>query len=191
MYEATIPLTSGNYEFKVATDDWATVNLGAESADEADVELSVPKFLAQTNDNLKISIVDHGDYVFIWDATDLAETTITVFSAEFFGATPVYLRGGMNGWGTVDQLIYNGMGAYSVDITITAGDYEFKVASEDWAAFNFGALDADNAQVTLGEEKPLFTTNDNLKINIAADGTYSFTVNGPNGNAPTLIVDTQ
>jgi pullulanase len=61
--------------------------------------------------------------------------TIAVFKSQFFGATPVYLRGGMNGWGTDNQFIYN-QGEYSLTLDVSAGSVEFKVADADWANIN-------------------------------------------------------
>ncbi len=190
IYEAAIDITAGDYEFKVASSDWATVNLGAENSDEADVELGVEELLFQTNDNLRISLAEDATYLFIFDMVNL-EPKLRVFNQQFFGATPVFLRGGMNGWGTDDEVIYNGDGTYSVDIAIVAGDYEFKVASEDWSAVNFGAENGDEADVELGVAKPLFVTNDNLRLSITADGTYRFTVVGPDATQPSVIVTAQ
>ena len=59
----------GSYEFKVATDDWSTVNLGAFSGDDADrvVTLGEDTFLAPTDNNLVIDIESEESYVFIFD----------------------------------------------------------------------------------------------------------------------------
>ena len=94
----------------------------------------------------------------------------------------------MNGWGTDDQVMYNGDGTYSVDIDLAAETYFFKVASEDWATVNFGAENADETVVEFGVAKPLFVTNDNLQLTVDAAGTYRFTVVGPDGTKPSVIV---
>jgi hypothetical protein len=111
-----------------------------------------------------------------------------VFNAQFFGATPVYLRGGMNGWGTADELVYQGAGVYSVDITVSGGATEFKVASEDWATINLGNPDdALTNTVTEGVGKVLGSSNNNLMIELSA-GTYEFRVTGPDATQPILTV---
>ncbi|MBT8449257.1 MAG: DUF3372 domain-containing protein, partial [Gammaproteobacteria bacterium] len=155
---------------------------------EIAVELGVEELLFPGGPNLEIAIPEDGTYQFIFDMTNL-EPKLRVYNQEFFGATPVFLRGGMNDWGTVDQVAYNGDGTYSVDIAMTANTFEFKVASEDWSTVNFGAENADETAVELGVPKGLFTTNDNLVLTITADGTYRFTVIGPDAAAPSVLVE--
>lgn len=190
LYSVAVALTAGTYNFKVASEDWSTVNFGAENAGEATVELGVEELLFATNDNLNITIDSDGTYVFIFDMIDL-EPKLRVFNQEFFGGTPVYLRGSMNGWGTDDLITYNGDGTYSFDRTLTAGSYEFKIASEDWSTVNFGAENSDNAAVEIGVAERLFQTNDNLTLEITTDGSYRFTVTGPDGSAPSVTVSAQ
>ena len=189
-YQVAMSLAAGSYEFKVASEDWATVNLGAISGADADkqIVLGEPTDLAATNDNLVLTIEEDGDYVFVVDATDKAEPVLKVFNEQFFGTTPVYLRGGMNGWGTDDELIYQGDGVYAVDITLGGGATEFKVASEDWATVNLGnPEDALTNTVAEGVAKILGSSNNNLMIELAA-GTYEFRVTGPDASQPILTV---
>ena len=187
IYTVATDITAGSYEFKIASEDWSTVDFGAESAEEAAVELGVEELLFVAGNNLAIDLAEDGTYLFIFDMVNL-EPKLRVFNQEFFGATPVFLRGGMNGWGTDDQVIYNGDGTYSVDIALGAETYEFKVASDDWATVNLGAENADSATVELDVAKPLFTTNDNLRLTVDAAGTYRFTVVGPDATKPSVIV---
>lgn len=189
-YQVAMSLAAGSYEFKVASEDWATVNLGAISGadDDKQVVPGEPAYLAATNDNLVLTIEEDGDYVFVLDATDKAEPVLKVFNEQFFGNTPVYLRGGMNGWGTDDELIYQGAGVYAVDITLGGGATEFKVASEDWATVNLGNPDdALTNTVEEGVGKVLGSSNNNLMIELAA-GTYEFRVTGPDASQPILTV---
>lgn len=187
-YSVTFNIAAGDYEFKVASSDWSTVNMGAPADDNQVVIAENQLLVAGSNDNLHISIATTGDYTFIFDASNLAEPTVTVYAAEMFGATPVFIRGGMNGWGEVDSLAYQGNGVYSVSIALTAQDYEFKVASSDWATFNLGANDSSDI-VNLAESYSLVQgSNGNLKLSIAEAGNYTFTVKGPNPQAPTVTV---
>lgn len=190
IYTATVALTAGNYNFKIASEDWSTVNFGAENSSETVVELGVEELLFQTNDNLNITIAADANYVFIFDMTDL-EPKLRVFNQEFFGGTAVYLRGSMNGWGTDDEITYNGDGSYGIDKTLTAGSYEFKIASEDWSTVNFGAENSENAAVEIDTAERLFQTNDNLTLEIITDGSYRFTITGPDGSVPSVIVTAQ
>jgi len=187
-YSATFSVEAGTHDFKVASGDWATVNMGA-PADDREVLLGEEQLLVSgSNDNLYMAFADTGDYTFIFDASDLNEPTLTVYSAKMFGDTTVYIRGGMNGWGEVDALAYQGDGIYSVEIAVDAGSHEFKVASGDWSTFNLGADPADK-QVILDQPYTLTQgSNDNLQLTVEESATYVFTVVGPNPDSPTVTV---
>jgi pullulanase/glycogen debranching enzyme len=189
LYSVALEIDPGNYEFKVATEDWATVNLGAVSGDESDREvlLEEPVPLAASNDNLFIEILDAESYVFAWDNADTESPLLRVFKQEFLGSTPVYIRGGMNGWGTDDTLAYQGDGVYSVDISLGGGAVEFKVASEDWATVNLGAPDGESNEVSVGIPYLLAPSNNNLLIDTET-GTFEFKVTGPERGAPQVTV---
>ena len=193
IYAEDIELTEGSYEFKVATDDWSTVNLGAVSADVEDrrVELGETVALAPSNDNLFIDVVDEEAYVFVFDASDLNAPTLKVFKQAFLGENAVYIRGGMNGWGTADQLAYQGNGEYTVDIEVSEGAVEFKVATEDWSTVNWGAPDGQPNIVTLGEPIIVAPSNNNLFIDLPNNATYQFKVKGPDWSLPTVTVTEQ
>lgn len=192
LYTVAIDMDAGTYDFKVATDDWSTVNLGAVSADEADrrVELEKAVQLAPTNDNLFIEIVDAESYVFAWDNAAVDNPLLRVFKEEFLGSVPVYVRGGMNGWGTDDELVYQGDGVYSVDIALSAGTVEFKVASDDWSTVNLGAPDGQPTDVNVGAAFLMATSNNNMRIDTEA-ATFRFEVTGPVRGAPAVIVTQQ
>ena len=61
-----------------------------------------------------------------------------LFSGSAHAAGPVpqdlYVRGGFNGWGTDNPLVYKGNGVYEAQITISPGNHGFKVGSGDWSA---------------------------------------------------------
>lgn len=113
---------------------------------------------------------------------------LTVENEEPYAGTEVYLRGGFNGWGTDTPLIYQGSRQYQVAMSLTAGSYEFKVASEDWATVNLGAIsgaDADK-QVMVGATTYLAATNDNLVLTIEEDGDYVFVLDATDKAEPVL-----
>ena len=191
IYTFARDIEPGTYEFKVASEDWSTVNFGAFSADDADRNLAPGQTLglAATNDNLILNIETADRYVFVFNVTDLGAPTIGVFKEAFWGDTQVYIRGGMNGWGAVDMFEYQGEGVYAADIELSAGSIEFKVASEDWSTVNLGnPNDAASNVVIPGEPKILGASNNNLMIEVSESGLYEFMVSGPDGNAPTLTV---
>lgn len=186
-YSTTIAIEEGSYEFKVASADWATVNMGA-PADDNEVFVGEEQLLvAGSNDNLVMTFTSTGEYTFIFDAANLDEPLLTVYSAEMFGATTVFIRGAMNGWGEVDALNYQGDSLYTVDIAIEAGSYEFKVASADWSTVNLGASADNNVSLDI----PYVLTqgsNDNLSISLEETATYRFSVQGPNPESAAVTV---
>lgn len=189
IYKANLTLTAGPYAFKVASSDWATVNMGANSPSNTTVNLTEAYSLLQgSNDNLGITIPADDEYSFIFDDSFSDSPKLTVWTTKMFGATPVFLRGSMNGWGETDTMTYQGNSVYSVNLTLTAGNYAFKVASSDWATVNLGAQTTSNV-VSLDTGYVLVPgSNDNLSIDIATDGNYKFEVTGPDPAAPTLVV---
>ncbi|MDF2179025.1 pullulanase-type alpha-1,6-glucosidase [Aliiglaciecola sp. CAU 1673] len=185
LYSAEIDVTAGNYEFKVASADWSTVDFGAANGpfslgDEIDLSRSGP--------NIGMNFGDSTQYYFAFDASNLDAPTLTVNKSRMFGDTVVYIRGGMNGWGAVDALVFQGKATYSVDIALSAGVHEFKVASEDWATVNLGVPPGGTSDVVIGQAKVLGGSNDNLRIEVTNAGTYRFTVKGPSASAPTVSV---
>ncbi len=105
-----------------------------------------------------------------------------------YEATSVFVRGGMNGWSTDDEMQYEGGNVYALERHLEAGDYEFKVASSDWSSVDFGGGD-DGAEVVLGSNKTLARQGANLQLSIATAGTYRFSLNASNPEAPVLLVE--
>lgn len=136
---------------------------------------------------MKLSLAKTSSYVFTLDASVPTAPVLTVTEYVPFAATKVYVRGGMNGWGEVDQLSYDGASSYSVTLDLAAGDYEFKVASADWSTVDFGG-GADGQNVTLATDKVLARSGSNLKLNLAAAGRYRFSFNATDTAAPVLNV---
>lgn len=76
-YVAFVELTPGGYEFKIASEDWLTVDLGA--ADDGIVELGVPEpIMRVTYTNLYLEVADPGVYAFRFDVSDLDHLTVLV-----------------------------------------------------------------------------------------------------------------
>jgi pullulanase len=185
-YSATMDIAAGSYEFKIASSDWSTVNYGSADGDTG-VVIGESKDLGQGGDNLAITLDADGSYTFVFDASDPSAPTVSIFAAEMFADTTVFIRGSMNGWGEIDTLTYNGDGSYEADIGIDSGSYEFKVASSDWATVNLGAV-GDDTGVTLSEAKTLAVGGNNLAITFENSATYRFTVSGPDPSIPTVTV---
>jgi pullulanase len=185
-YTATIDVTAGSYEFKVASSDWSTVDYGSAEADTS-TSVGLGKAVAVGGGNLAITFDADGSYTFLFDVADLTAPTVSVFNAQMFGDTTVFIRGAMNGWGEDDALTYNGNGVYYAQIDIDAGSYEFKVASSDWSTVNLGGSGDDTA-TSVDVPKAIVAEGNNLSIDIPTTSTYKFTVVGPDPSSPTVTV---
>lgn len=186
VYAISVPMTAGDYMFKVASSDWSTVNLGSAKV----VVLGEGIALEQgSNSNINFTVVTAATYRFEVNTRNPDAPVIKVYREDLFAATPIYLRGEVSsaGWGdtnATNQLVYQGKGIYAVSLSMAAGTYQFKVAEANWTNPNLGG-----AAVVLGEPGELIQgSNDNLSITIPNAGTYRFTVDTSSPAAITLTV---
>lgn len=190
IYQVTLTgLAAVQHEFKIATADWGTEFSSADSGNVV-VEEGVAKILGPGSgvSNMTFTPSEAGDYLFTVDASNSLAPVLTVVKADPYAGTAVYLRGDMNGWGTDDQLMFQGAATYSVDKVLTAAAtaLAFKVASNDWSTVNLGA--DDNAEVILNTPVRLLQDSQtNFSILIETDGTYTFRVDA-SGAQPVLLV---
>ncbi|AWL11060.1 Pullulanase [Saliniradius amylolyticus] len=188
-YEIAVTLDAGTYGFKVASEDWATVNYGEGEVMVGDTDLST----VYNGGNFSITIEDAGDYRFVFDASDKQAPTLSVGPSELFGENTVLIRGSLNGWGEDDPLNWVSPGTYAVTMTLAAGDYEFKFATADWSTVNIGALSEADSDVTvnIGQALPLnhAANPPNLKLSIVEGGDYRFSLSGFNWQTPELTVN--
>jgi len=183
IYSATVSVTEeGDKAFKVASADWNTVNLGAIDSNIAENQWS--ELLSGSNDNFSFNF-DMTDYTFLVDASDFDTQLVSIFKSQLFGDNTVYIRGTMNDWGTDNALAYQGNGIYSTTLDLIAGDYMFKFADSDWSTFNFGG----NHAVTIGRNyTQIESGGGDIPLTITEEGSYTFTITGPELNSPTLKV---
>lgn len=185
-YEISVALTAGDYEFKVASADWSTVNFGADNP----LVVGSTASLVNNGANITLSIPADGNYIFVFDAENTENTSISVFEAGMYGETAVYVRGTMNGWGVDDALNFDGSHIYTAILSLVPGNYEFKVASEDWSTVDFGAGQAGN-QLQLGSPLELAPVGGDIGITITEAGDYQFELRGPDIGAPVMTVRKQ
>ncbi|AFU99116.1 alpha-1,6-glucosidase domain-containing protein [Simiduia agarivorans] len=180
-------LTAGtSYSFKFASEDWGTVNFGAQNAGESAVQLGVAKTLARTNDNLSFTPTETAEYRFTIVATNSEAPVLTVTKGDVYD-NAIFLKGGMNGWGDVDEMVYVGKGLYRVSFNLAAGNYEFKIADSSWSAPNIGAGEAgDTIAVASSLRIEVAGNPGNLKLAIADAGDYTFTLDTRDSQKPTL-----
>ena len=187
IYQAEILVSAANHEFKVASADWSTVDYGSLDTDGT-VTLGTDKALAVSGSNMSLNFETEEMYTFTLDMSNRDEPILTVNKTDMFAGNTVYIRGGMNGWGEVDALSYQGSSVYTVDIALEAGTAEFKIATGDWSTVDFGAIAGEEAVIE-GDMKTLASKGANMMFDVATAGTYRFTVTGPSLSSPTLTVD--
>lgn len=86
---------------------------------------------------------------------------------------PLFLRGSMNGWNASAPLAKVADGGLAVELPLAAGDYQFKFASGDWLAADFGTTGTtpiDGAVNALA----LVPHGGNIRLEISVPGTYRF-----------------
>lgn len=74
VYNVSVQLEAGDYEFKFASEDWSAVNVGAANADLSQSSVA----LGANGENITLSIDSAGTYSFSIDASDLAMPVIKV-----------------------------------------------------------------------------------------------------------------
>lgn len=193
IYSVVIDLPARNggdsHNFKVASRDWdndLNVNLGGDEGDES-VTLGEAHPIGGPN-NLTFQTDEDDRFVFKLDASDLDNQEITVFKADIFGETTVYIRGSINDWAAVDEMTYDAAtGFYSVEIDVTGrtDPHQFKVADSTWDVVNFGA--GQDPDATIGIEKEMVDNGGNIFLEVPADETLEFKVRGPM-QSPTVKV---
>lgn len=165
------------YQFKFASEDWSTVDLGNEQLTKSTDDDAVA--LTNMDKNFGITADESTSYLF---EVSYAGSSPTVKVSKL----PIYLRGGMNGWGATDQFAFNATDdantneaghEYTVSIAVAAGAVQFKVATDDWSTINLGAPTDDLLQVAVDTEIELNTTNGNLALNPESATTYEFIFN--------------
>ncbi len=188
IYALSVAMTAGDYQFKVASSDWSTVNLGSSTALTPGQEVTL---VPGSNDNLHITIATAGTYRFEVDARNPSAPVIRVYLDDIFAATPVYVRGTItaSGWNAdVGNLMsYAGKGRYTFTTSVAAGDYVFKLAESNWGNPNLGAQSATVGEPTLLTQG----SSDNIAITIPTTGDYTFTLDTRVQDSMTVTVDAQ
>lgn len=192
IYTSQYSLAAGDYEFKVADADWTEqTNFGAAEGDEQ-LNLDEAKALVFGEGvamNIKMTIAEEGNYNFVLDATNLESPVITVSNAVPYGDKTLYLKGSMNGWGTVEGYEFAYADNHYTWIgVIAAGEHEFKIADPDWLGTSTLGAQTDDQDIALDTAKTLTLPGDNLKLSVAEDTLFMLDVNATDKNAPVLTV---
>ncbi|WP_432459869.1 pullulanase-type alpha-1,6-glucosidase [Agarivorans sp. QJM3NY_25] len=198
IYELTVSLNANDgYEFKFADSSWSSPNIGCDWATQAETSISLGDA-----ENCKLPVSEDGLYKFTLDAkyvqTDSEDdkAIVSVTKSEQ-SLTPTYssdifLRGTITTWDTPAEdssakFAYTATNTYRLTLDLTVGDYEMKIADAAWtAAVNFGA----DTSVALDSPVTLDggSASANMKFSVTEAGSYTFTLNTANADAPVLTV---
>jgi CubicO group peptidase (beta-lactamase class C family) len=77
-FSARVKLTAGAHGFKLATEDWRTIDLGAASQSRDNVAVGKPFTLAPRGTNLRLWVDNAGEHEFVLDTTNADAATVTV-----------------------------------------------------------------------------------------------------------------
>ena len=162
------------------------MNFGATSAGDTVVSLGAEKAMANSNDNFSFTPAATGEYRFTVKATNPTSPTLTVTLGDVY-ANAIFLKGSLNGWADVDEMLYVGEGLYRVTINVAAGSYEFKVADSSWSAPNIGVgADGDTLNDDGSLKIEVASNPGNIKLEVASTNDYVFTLDTRDATKPTL-----
>lgn len=103
------------------------------------------------------------------------------------GSTPLFLRGSMNEWSTANPLRPAGKDSRSTELSLRAGTYQLKVASEDWKTVDLGTSEPVK-MAPEGAPVELQFLGSNIDLAITEPGKYRFTLTGFRAGEPTLSI---
>jgi len=182
LYSLHRNIEAGSYVFKVAEESWATVNLGSNNG------LLIPDTsvtLVTGEGDIGLDIPASGAYSLILDANDSTAPVLALTAdAPYYGATAVYIRGSLNGWGTADVMTYVGEQKYQVTRLVSAGAYDFKVSSEDWSTVNWGA------ETGIDQQGSVWGVNggNNITLQLDTDTELTFTLDMTQPTSPKITL---
>jgi 1,4-alpha-glucan branching enzyme len=132
IWELTMNLPAGNYEYKFAYDNWA----GQESLNP-NSNCTVTNF-GYTNRSLNVSAASTLPVV-CWSSCSACAgppvfVTFQVDMSNETGFTTPELNGTFNGWcGSCAQMTNVGNGIWEIMLSLSAGTYEYKFSYDNWA----------------------------------------------------------
>ncbi|MBQ7344696.1 MAG: CHAP domain-containing protein, partial [Oscillospiraceae bacterium] len=140
-----VTLEPGSYEFKVYYNNEWFGNDGTIT----DTTGETPWVMDTAADNCTITTTRSGQYAFTFDR-ETKELSVS------YVPDALYLRGSFNEWGTDIPMSADAGGTYTATVTLEAGSYEYKVASDDY----FVQWPANNATLELSVKSEVTFTLD-------------------------------
>lgn len=190
-------LDTATHEFKIAPDDWndaASIGgLPENNLITQDEALTVAVKDDGGTENLRFVVDAPAMYQFDIDATDKHAPVLVVSEYTPFAARTLMLKGTMNGWSNDAAYEFTyAAGIFTLETTLDAATHEFKVASAEWEDDStIGGL-LDMNVVLAAEPLTVAIKNDggteNIRLEVAEQTTYIFTVDATIVGAPVLTI---
>ncbi|MEL7382079.1 MAG: pullulanase-type alpha-1,6-glucosidase [Pseudomonadota bacterium] len=79
IYQFNGYLTPGEYQFKIASSDWSSINLGFAELAQANQSVSLSD---AGNGNIKLAVTEQGLYNFVFDASNQASLSVAVINSQ-------------------------------------------------------------------------------------------------------------
>ncbi len=188
IWETTIALQAGTYEYKFAYDDWAgSENLTAGSSCTITTNGFTNRALTVTGAT-SLPTVCWNSCTNCSSAPPTYNVTFKVDMSQQSGFTTPTVNGSFNGWsGTANPLTdANGDGVWETTIPLPAGNYEFKFAYDNWTASESLVAGTSCTVTNSGfTNRSLVVTNANIEMPIVCWGSCG------NCAAPTFNVTFQ
>ena len=196
-YTLVTLLDAATHEFKIAPEDWndaATIGgLVDNNLITLDEALTVAVKDDDGTENLRLVVDAPAMYHFDINATDKHAPVLLVSEYTPFAARTMMLKGTMNDWSNDEAYAFTyDAGIFTLETTLDAATHEFKVASADWEDDStIGGL-VDMNVVTVAEPLTVAIKNDggteNIRLVVAEQTTYVFTVDATMVGAPVLTI---
>ena len=176
----TLSLSAGTYTFKVRSGDLWYGNSGTIS-DTTDYNgASNPWEMSSTVSSDCTLVASGGRYKFTYDVPN-RKLDVKRISSSTTCASPFYLKGDFNSWGTGNQMNYvDGANSVTATLSLDAGTYGFKVNNPDYGLWygNWGTIvDTTTSTSETGWDMDPDLSVGNCTLQATSGGTYTFTFN--------------
>ena len=144
------------------------------------------------NDTL-LAITQPGVYLFDLDAADTSAPVLTITLAEAAPyAVDMFVRGSFNDFGVTDELIYQGDGRYTAQVTLNRSEHLFEIADALFGDTTTFSVDGSvSAPIALDVPTPLVAApgaGNETSLDIVQPGIYLFELDAEDPAAPILTV---
>jgi hypothetical protein len=182
VWEVTVPLEAGSYEYKFTTDGWN---------DQEYLTQGMPCTVTGEFTNRSLTVADNAVLPTVcWESCNACDVVVSTYNVTFSvdmngqtGFTTPALNGTFNGWcgACIEMTDADANGIWEVTVPLEAGSYEYKFTTDGW-----------NDQEYLTEGIPCTVTNNgftNRSLTVA-DNAVLPTVCWESCNACDVVVST-